>query len=71
MDSLAIQSQETQNLAYEALFQTLWKEEWFAGMYIWQWRNGATENISNSIDFTPQFKQAQNTMAKWYGKKVE
>ena len=71
LDSLAMQSQETQNLAYEALFQTLWKEEWFAGMYIWQWRNGATENISNSIDFTPQFKQAQNTMAKWYGVEVK
>lgn len=71
LDSLATHSQHTQNLAYEALFQSLWEEDWFAGMYFWQWRNQATENISNSIDFTPQFKQAQNTMAKWYGKEVD
>lgn len=70
LDSLATQSQETQNLAFESLFQSLWKEDWFAGMYIWQWRNRATENISDAIDFTPQFKQAQNTMAKWYGVEV-
>ena len=71
LDSLAVYSQETQNLAYEAIFQTIWEEDWFAGMYIWQWRNQARENISKAKDFTPQFKQAQNTMAKWYGKQVE
>lgn len=56
------QSNKTQHLAYEALYQKLWDKDWFAGTFVWQWGNSARR-----IDFTPQNKPAQNTIAKWYG----
>jgi len=63
-------SDKTQQLAFEAMFQKLWDEPWFAGCYIWQWHTGTTaENVTNSVDFTPRFKPAENTITKWYGQK--
>jgi len=61
-------SDETQQLAYEALFQQLWDKPWFAGCYIWQWHTNTTaEAMKKNVDFTPRFKPAENTIAKWYG----
>lgn len=61
-------SDETQQLAYEALFQSLWKKDWFKGTYIWQWDTRSTEeNALKNLDFSPRFKPAENTIAKWYG----
>lgn len=64
-------SDRTQQLAYEALFKQLWHKEWFAGMYLWQWDNRSTrEDAPTNLDFSPRFKPAENTIAKWYGKPV-
>lgn len=61
-------SNQTQQLAYEAMFQKLWNESWFAGCYIWQWHTATTaESVKNSVDFTPRFKPAENTITRWYG----
>lgn len=61
-------SDRTQQWAYEALFQQLWDKPWFAGMYIWQWDHRSTEeNAPTNLDFSPRFKPAQNTIARWYG----
>ena len=61
-------SNQTQQLAYEAMFQKLWDEPWFAGCYIWQWHTSTTaESVENSVDFTPRFKPAENTITRWYG----
>ncbi|WP_299214125.1 hypothetical protein [uncultured Dokdonia sp.] len=61
-------SDQTQQLAYEAMFQKLWDEPWFAGCYIWQWHTRTTaESVENSVDFTPRFKPAENTITRWYG----
>lgn len=62
----------TQNLAYEALFQKLWTKDWFGGMYFWQWHNTSVEGDSyESMEFTPRYKPAENTMAKWYSKRSQ
>ena len=62
-------SDKTQQLAYEALFQRLWSKDWFSGMYIWEWdTRSKPENAEKSLNFSPRFKPAQNTIAKWYGK---
>lgn len=61
-------SDRTQQYAYEALFETFWDKDWFAGCYIWQWHtNTNTEGMRDNVDFTPRFKPAENTIAKWYG----
>jgi Glycoside Hydrolase Family 113 len=63
-------SNRTQLLAYEALFQKLWSQEWFAGIYIWQWDIRSTpEYAAKSLNFSPRFKPAENIIAKWYGKR--
>ncbi|MEL7005840.1 MAG: hypothetical protein AAFN93_24390 [Bacteroidota bacterium] len=75
----AIYSEETQALCYEAMFQTVWKETWLAGIYLWKWYpnfnqirargNQSQEDLKNyfNIDFTPQNKEAEEVMQKWYG----
>lgn len=52
-------SDKTQQLAYQALFEKLWDEPWFAGVFPWEW---------NSSDFPIYKRPAQNTIAKWYHK---
>jgi len=60
-------SDRTQQLAYEALYQRLWHKDWFAGTYIWQWETRSTpNNVSKNLDFSPRYKPAENTIAKWY-----
>lgn len=69
-DSFTVKkSFETQRLAYEALFLELWRQEWFAGLYIWQWNLRSTKDAAHeNLDFTPRFKPAENEITKWFGK---
>ncbi len=65
-------SNKTQYLAYEALFQELWHQKWFAGMYIWQWNTRSEpDNSFERLDFSPRHKPAMNNLAKWYGSRVD
>ncbi len=64
-------SDKTQQLAYEALFKKTWHQPWLSGIYIWEWDNRSTaESAVSNLDFSPRFKPAENTIAKWYGKKI-
>ncbi len=63
-------SDRTQQLAYEALFKKTWHQPWLAGIYVWEWNNRTTEeSAKKNLDFSPRFKPAENTIAKWYGTK--
>lgn len=65
-------SDKTQQMAYEALFQSLWDKDWFKGTYIWQWDTRSTKaNAPKNLDFSPRYKPAENTIAKWYGSNPE
>ncbi|MFD2562406.1 glycoside hydrolase family 113 [Aquimarina rubra] len=60
-------SDKTQQIAYQALYETFWDKDWFAGTYIWQWNTQSKkENASTNLDFSPRYKPAENTIAKWY-----
>lgn len=57
----------TQRNCYEAFFQTIWLQDWFAGVYFWKW----FPELKPGSDvagrgFTPQNKPAEQAMAKWY-----
>jgi len=68
-DSTVITSYSTQNVAFEAFFQCLWDKEWFAGAYFWQWHIPSKEgDLYEEKNFSPRFKPAENTLAKWFGK---
>ncbi len=60
----------TQELCYEAFFETFWEKSWVGGAYIWKWYPGhARSGGEASADFTPQNKPAEKVMARWYGMK--
>lgn len=58
-----------QRNCYEAFFEALWDEPWFAGGFVWQWYCDAPNaGGSNDKDHTPQNKPAFEVLKKWYGK---
>ena len=64
-------SDKAQQLAYEAMFAQLWDKDWFSGCYLWEWNTQTSEEYAKeSFDFSPRFKPAENTIAKWYQKVV-
>ena len=58
---------EAQVNTTKALYETFWKEDWFAGGFIWKWFNdydksGGKENYM----FTPQNKPVEATIRTYY-----
>ncbi|MDB5260971.1 MAG: hypothetical protein JWQ14_252 [Adhaeribacter sp.] len=58
----------TQAVCYEAMFQSVWHQPWFGGMYIWKWYPRLRNPGRYHADFTPQNKPAAQILAQWYGK---
>lgn len=60
---------EAQANTTKATFEALWKEDWFAGGFIWKWfihhsRSGGSDNNR----FTPQNKPAESVIKEYYEK---
>jgi hypothetical protein len=54
--------------AYKAFFEYYWAQDWFAGVFIWQWyTNHAQAGGPADSDFTPQNKPAEEVICKWFG----
>lgn len=62
------ENQQTQSDAYEALFTTFWKENWFAGGFFWKWHISNKTKRNHVKSYTPQNKKATETISKWYKK---
>ncbi|MCC2545466.1 hypothetical protein LJY25_03345 [Hymenobacter sp. BT175] len=58
----------TQARCYEALFATFWPQKWFKGVFIWKWYPGLQPDgpARRHLDFTPQHKEAEQIMGRWY-----
>ncbi|MGB0839191.1 MAG: glycoside hydrolase family 113 [Chitinophagales bacterium] len=62
-------SMTAQENAFEALYQTFWDQEWFAGGFIWKWYHDQEHAGGiNNKDYTPQNKPVETTIKKWYSK---
>ncbi len=62
-------SPKTQANCYEALFQTCWDEDWFAGVLLWDWKIGTmAEGDRMDISFHTQGKEAEELIAWWFGR---
>jgi hypothetical protein len=61
-------SEETQVNCYKAFFNTVWDQEWFAGVHIWQMRSDylSYDHEDFLYDFTPQGKPALQTITKGF-----
>jgi len=62
-------SLQTQERCYQAFFQEVWPQGWFAGVHFWQYR---TDHDANDhyydLDFTPQGKPAEGVLIEAFGK---
>ena len=65
VDSPRIDATEQVN-AYEALFLTFGQREWFRGLFIWKWFSKVDRISSDRVAFSPQNKQAEEVLKKWY-----
>lgn len=64
-------SAETQTRSYQAFFDSVWKQDWFAGVHIWQMRMNLSERKnpeSQDLNFTPQGKPAIEVIKKGFKK---
>ena len=58
-----------QATAFNALYENLWPEAFWAGGFIWKWfPNGQGHEGYVTRDYTPQDKEAERVLIKWFGK---
>lgn len=51
---------------YQAFFNTVWKEDWMAGVHIWEWQSRGQSDGQNNA-FSLEGKPALNVVAKGFG----
>lgn len=58
---------DAQNNTTKALFGAFWKEDWFAGGFIWKWfHNHSKAGGENNSQFTPQNKPVEELIKTYY-----
>lgn len=62
-------NEELQANAYEATFQVLENESWYAGGFFWKWHFTSRYGRWRGTEWTPQNKPAEEVIAKWYSKR--
>jgi hypothetical protein len=62
-------NQRAQANAYNALLKSFWDKTWWAGGFVWKWfPNGEGHEGYPDKDYTPQGKEAESVLRKWYEK---
>ncbi|MCR8666700.1 glycoside hydrolase TIM-barrel-like domain-containing protein [Aestuariibaculum sp. M13] len=60
---------EAQLNATQALFETCWDEDWFAGGFLWKWHHKhETSGGNENFMFTPQNKPVEVFIKDWYAR---
>ncbi len=70
-DKTGVANMTNQFNAYRAFFETIWKEDFFAGGFLWKWTfspNESNSGLSNAR-YTPQGKPAFELIAEVYGRR--
>lgn len=52
---------------YEAAFESLFNQPWFAGMFWWEWITDPTVGGPDDANYTPRGKPAEDILLVWYG----
>ena len=64
-------NEEAQSLALQALYESIWSQDYFSGGFLWHWKlNPAFVGGPNDADFTVQNKKAENVVRKCYTKTI-
>ncbi len=53
--------------AYQAMFESVYNQPWFAGLYMWSWDTNPVQGGPCDLGYTPFNKPAENTLRQWYG----
>lgn len=62
-------NEQLQADAYQATYQALMDENWFAGGFLWKWHfTYQGGGRWRGTEWTPQNKPAEKVIARWYGK---
>ena len=64
-DEELINLQAQQN-GYEALYERVWNQDWFAGGFIWKWYPEVNSGGVNNSNYTPQGKPVLESIEQWY-----
>lgn len=59
---------ENQEAALKALYNSFWKEKWFAGGFLWKWYDNPNAGGNSNTDYTPQNKPAEKLVKETYNK---
>ncbi|MDG1333686.1 MAG: hypothetical protein P8P74_15220 [Crocinitomicaceae bacterium] len=62
---------KNQEKGYTAFFNTIWKEEWMLGGFLWKWHFYENAGGLENTRYTPQNKPAQEIVKAFYGGKLE
>jgi hypothetical protein len=57
---------ENQKIALQGLYNVFWKENWFAGGFLWKWYDHENAGGENDDDYTPQHKPAEELIRSVY-----
>ena len=58
---------DAQTNATQALFEEFWKEDWFAGGFVWKWYHDYEQSGGeNDTRFTPQNKPVEVVIKSYY-----
>ena len=62
---------DEQAMFYEAIYQTFWDEQWWAGVTWWEWRPNLypKQKAVGHLGFCPYGKPAEELTRRWYKKK--
>ena len=58
---------EEQADAYRAIFEYVYEQPWFAGLFWWAWGTNPFEGGAVDDGYTPYDKPAEDVMREWYG----
>ncbi len=68
-DHHGVMSEDSQVRAYRAFFESIWREDWFGGVFWWKWepfhhKAGGPHNTR----YTPQNKQGEDILKEYFAK---
>ena len=62
---------KNQERAYTAFFNTVWKEDWMLGGFLWKWHFYENAGGVDNDRYTPQNKPAQKIIEAFYGANLQ
>ena len=58
---------KAQSTAFQALYQTFWGQEWFAGGFLWKWKvQQRLRQGKSDKSFSPQNKSTEEIIRRFY-----